>query len=318
MAWRLLLIATMGASVPHAHLALTPSTRNLVAALAFLSMPALGCVVSLDGLTGGDGSKADAGAGLATSSSSGGGESPGSSEDAGTTPQGSQMQPPPPPDATSPSRGDDGGSLSTGSGSDDAGTGTGSGSGSAGAVVFGAPTSASPTIGESTGTSFSETCPAGAALVGLNLVSDTDSPFSLFQVQPICAEIDVAPSGALSFAAPVPLVLEGDDGGDEEAGTLACPTGTVVTGISATAEKYVHSVVIQCQILAATPASGGGFAITLGNATVEGPFGNTSGGYSTFTYQCPSSSVANALAGTAGGAGFLDSIVLGCATPSSP
>src|ERR1700722_5109950 len=109
----------MGASLSPARLAVTPSTRLLLVAFALASMPALGCVVSLDGLTGGDGSKTDGGSPAPPSSSSGGGESPGMSDDPGTTLQGSQTQPPSP-DASPPSRGDDAGTISTGGGSDDA------------------------------------------------------------------------------------------------------------------------------------------------------------------------------------------------------
>jgi hypothetical protein len=309
----------MGAPLPYARLR---STRSLAVALGFVLLPAIGCFVSLDGLTGGDGSRSDAG--KAPSTSSGGGQSPGSIADASASRQGGEPQPPSSDDASLASADDDAASPSTGTGADDAAaeagpaTGTGPGSGSQVALVFGAPTAASPTIGGDTGTPFSETCPAGAALVGLNLVTDTASPFPLLQVEPLCAQVAVTSSGALSFAAPAPLALEGEEGDDESPGTLSCPSGTVVTGLSATAEKYVHAIVLECDLLVATASSETSFTIGLGASTVVGPFGNQSGGYATSTYECPAPLIANAFAGTAGGDGFLDSIIVGCATPSRP
>ncbi len=181
----------------------------------------------------------------------------------------------------------------------------------AGPLGFGVPTSTSGLIGGDSGAPFSETCPRGAALVGLNLVVDTASPFALTQVQPLCVQVAVTPSGSLAFTSSAPLGAEGDDAG--AAGTLACPSGSIVIGMSASAEKYVHSIVLEC----GQPIITAGFTIGLAVGTLVGPFGGP-GGQPVPAFQCPPPSVVNALTGSVGGDGFVDSLVVGCATPSMP
>jgi hypothetical protein len=183
-----------------------------------------------------------------------------------------------------------------------------------GLLAFGAPTSSSPLIGGDSGAPFADSCPAGAALVGLNLVVDVNSPFALLQIQAVCAAITVSASGVIAAGAPAPLADEGSGGGAR--GTLVCPAGTVVAGVTANAEKYVHALVLDCAALVATRTDTG-FTIGLGQGVLVGPFGG-SGGNPVPAFQCPPPTVANALSGSAGGSGNLDSIVIGCATPLAP
>ena len=183
-----------------------------------------------------------------------------------------------------------------------------------GLLAFGAPTSSSPTIGGDSGTPYADGCPAGAALVGLNMVADVNSPFALLRIQAVCAPISVAPSGTISAGTPVLLNDEG--AGDGSHGSLLCPAGTVVVGVTANAQKYVHAVVLECAALVATRVDTG-FSITLGPSVLVGPFGG-SGGNPVPAFQCPSTQVADALSGSAGGNGNVDSMVIGCATPLSP
>ena len=284
--------------------------RALFLALGLCAAQSVACYVSLDGLTGGG---PDAGGGAVLPSS---GASFGSNEDAGAAVEqdgGSSIASPDasPNGATTPTSAPDA-TPGVGGAQDDAA----SGSGDAVTLALGAPTTSSPTIGGDSGAPFSETCPDGAALVGLNLVVDTDDPFPLLQVAPLCSQVAVARSGVLTFSSPLPLALEGEGAADEAAGSLLCPLGSVVVGMSANAEKYVHSLALQCQLLVAA-ANEEGFTIGLGPGAQVGPFGG-SGGDPIPAFQCPPPSVANALSGSAGGDGYLDSLVVGCATPSSP
>jgi hypothetical protein len=285
--------------------------RALVIALAVAATQGIACFVSLDGLTGGS-SEGGVGAVAPPTGPSAGFGATGAGEDAGVASEDAGIAVDPPetsgidataaPDATS----------GTGAPSVDAGVG----SGGAALLVFGAPATSSPPIGGDSGTPFSESCPSGAALVGLALVVDTDSPFPLLQVGALCSAIGVTSAGILTFSSPAPLTLQGDANDAEVAANLLCPVGSVVVGLAATAQKYVHAIALACQPLVTVPASDTGFTIGLGALTQVGPFGGT-GGDPTPAFQCPAPSVANAIAGTAGGDGYLDSIVLGCATPSS-
>lgn len=284
-----------------------PRVRALLVALGLLvTGHATACLVSLNGLTGGGSS--DAGdAGLA----------PAAAPSATATATPVNEAGPNEPDAGADNDSSDATIASAAAPLDDASSASDGPSRSKGGPLgLGAPTSSSPTIGGDSGVPFSATCPAGAALVGLNLVADPESPFALLEVQGLCSEITLLPSGELAFAAPAPLALEGKGDGAGTAGTLACPEGSVVVGISATAENFVHAVLVACAELLVT-SDVAGAPLALGAGTLVGPFGG-SGGNPVPSFQCPSPSLVNALAGSAGGSGFVNSLILGCATPSSP
>jgi hypothetical protein len=274
--------------------------RTLFLTLALAAAPAVACIPSLDGLTGGDGKEqppAQYGGEGASTEAEDAGAVVAASEDAGSAPDVSPPSPGTPADDAASAPLDAARNIV------------------AGPLLFGAPTSKSAPIGGDSGAPFSQTCPAGAALLGLSLVVDSASPFALTQVQPVCAQVSVTPAGSLAFTSSTTLSAEGyDDAGIE--GTLLCPPGSVVIGISASAEKYVHAIVLDCAQLVATAAPTG-FTVGLAVGTLVGPFGGK-GGIPVPAFQCPPPSVANALAGSVGGDGFVDSIVLGCATPSSP
>ena len=280
--------------------------RALLVALGLASTQ-LACFVSLDGLTGGspsgdghtDPPSSQAPPPPATSGTDSGTDagSPAQQEDAETaSPDSSTSTGTIPEDATAP---EDSSVLGTGGGS---------------ALVLGSPTISSPAIGGDSGVAFSESCDEGAVLVGLNLVVDTDSPFALYQVQGVCSEVTTWPSGAVSFGPPVGLVDQGDN--DGAAGSLVCPSGSVVVGWSATAEKFIHSIMLECEVLVASHNQTG-FVMGLGGATLVGPFGGSDGD-PVPSYQCPSPMVASSLSGTVGGTDFVDSLVMGCATPLWP
>jgi hypothetical protein len=273
-----------------------------LATLAFAAASAVACVAcipSLDGLTGGDGKEQQppqpeaGGASASTEDAGAPAPAPAASEDAATVPN-----------VSTPSPGAPAGDAA--STAPDAARNI-----AAGPLVFGAPTSTSAAMGGDSGAPFSEACPPGAALLGLNLVVDSASPFALTQVQGVCAQVALTASGSLAFTSSAPLPAEGDDAG--VAGTLQCPAGSVVIGMSASAEKYVHAIVLECAELVTT-AGPGGFTVGLAVGTLVGPFGGK-GGIPVPAFQCPPPSVASALAGTVGGDGFVDSVALGCATP---
>jgi hypothetical protein len=296
VAWRLLMASlVMGASRPNR----SGGLPALFVALAVSSTQAVACFPSLDGLTGGDGE------GPSPAQDAAAGGTSASIEDAGTRASNGDARSAP--DVSPPS---------SGTPADDAAATTPDAARvvAAGPILFGAPTSTSGLMGGDSGALFSEACAIGAALVGLNLVVDTASPFALTQVQPVCVQVAVTPAGDLAFTSSTTLPAEGDHAG--AAGALLCPPGSVVTGMSATAEKYVHAIVLECGRLVITPEPAG-LTIGLAVGTLVGPFGG-SGGLPVPAFQCPPPSVANALAGSAGGDGFVDSLVVGCATPSSP
>jgi hypothetical protein len=87
-------------------------------------------------------------------------------------------------------------------------------------------------------------------------------------------------------------------------------------GVSVTAQKFLHQVEVACAELVTSPASSG-IPLALGGASTVGPFGG-SGGSAQPPYECPAPLLANALSGTVGGTDFVDSIVLGCASPLPP
>jgi hypothetical protein len=289
----------MGAPRPN------PSGRSrvLLVAVGLFSTQVGGCFVSLDGLTGGGtpgDDRTEPQAPQTPQPSGTGGTGP--TQDAGSSAPDEDAASDPADDA------EDGATLVS---TDPPDSAPGSGGNT---MVFGGPRVTSPTIGGDTGVGFSDACPYGAALVGLNLVVDPSSPFALYQVQALCSQIATAPSGALVFGAPVPLANEGTNAGT--AGSLLCAPGSVVVGWSANAEKYVHSIVLVCGQLFATPA-GSGYVVGLGPSTLIGPFGG-SGGNPAAAYQCPLPMVASSLAGSVGDADFVDSLQLGCVTPTWP
>jgi len=184
------------------------------------------------------------------------------------------------------------------------------------ALQFGAPLASSPVFGGDSGVPFADTCPAGNVLVGFDLVADGSDPFALFRVRAICAPVTLAQcgGGALSMGPQTELAEHGD--GTGPTGSLVCPAGSAVVGLSVTAQKFIHAVSVECAELVMAPV-GSGLPITLGGTAVEGPFGG-SGGSAVPPYRCPAPLVANALSGSVGGTDFVDSMILGCASPLPP
>jgi hypothetical protein len=171
-------------------------------------------------------------------------------------------------------------------------------------------------IGGDAGAPFADACPAGAAIVGLNLVADPLNPNGLFQIQAVCAAISVDPcTAAVTFAAPAPLANEGTLTG--VGSQLRCPAGAVATGIGVTAQKFIHAVSLACAPLVAT-ASPSGVAWSLGTQVVVGPAGG-SGNYPAASFDCPAGSIAASLSGTFGDNvhDYIDAIALGCGAPAT-
>ena len=151
-------------------------SRVLLVAVGLFSTQVGGCFVSLDGLTGGDTPSNDhiePQAPQAPQPSGTGGAGP--TQDAGSSAPDEDAASDPADDA------DDGATLVS---TDPPDSAPGSGGNT---MVFGGPRVTSPTIGGDTGVGFSDSCPYGAALVGLNLVVDPSSPFALYQVQALCS-----------------------------------------------------------------------------------------------------------------------------------
>jgi hypothetical protein len=174
-------------------------------------------------------------------------------------------------------------------------------------VTFGAPTASGDPIGGGGGFPFDDTCPPGTALAGLSVVTANVSPYSILQIQGLCAQI-VRNVCAIDVGSPAPMDPHGMSAG--AAKTLACPPGTVVVGTRAASGLFIDSIGIDCAPLAQI-----GGTWSRGAITSLAPVGGT-GGAPSPPFVCPAPMVANELAGSAGA--FLNQVQIGCASPSAP
>jgi hypothetical protein len=167
------------------------------------------------------------------------------------------------------------------------------------AAVFASPAGAVvvPTaqVGGSGGTAFTQTCPNGEILSGLQGTSGT----LIDSVESICTKLDVLGDNFTD-----PVVLSSHGGSGARGYDLECPKGWAVTGLTGRSGSFVDRVQLIC-----APVQLDG-TVLLGAAEKVDPFSAGGTGGSAFTIHCPGTTPARGIDGRAGT--FVDRLGLGC------
>ncbi len=179
---------------------------------------------------------------------------------------------------------------------------------------IGDPTTGLTGYGTATGgTMHTDTCPAGSALVGINVVVGTH----LRQIQGICAPIQVVETTtstpytySVTTGTPTDMTNRGTTTGT--AASATCAPGSYVVGVEARAGLYVDELTLSCAPLNVTGTIGT-YAVSRGAVTKLAPVGGTGGGPKASS-TCAGQGVVNKIVSRTGDS--VDYVELGCATPA--
>lgn len=190
-----------------------------------------------------------------------------------------------------------------------------------GTVDNGCPASINVTTPESTltgygnvsgGTAASDTCPAGSALVGINVRTNA----YLRQIQGICAPITVVENTSatpytytIGSGTETTLTVRGPNSGGSS--TAKCPAGSFVVRVAARSGALVDQLTLGCAPLTIA-GSPGSFTLSRGTITDLAAVGG-SGGTAQAASTCTGTQVVNKLNVRTGDG--LDYVQLACATP---
>ncbi|MCB9521647.1 MAG: hypothetical protein H6699_12365 [Myxococcales bacterium] len=157
---------------------------------------------------------------------------------------------------------------------------------------------AGPQFGGSGGDAFSDTCPAGQVLVGV----DARVGSRLDRVAGICASVAlVEDRGTSPYRYSVSInttsTLTGHGGTGGTPTSYVCPTGQVVTGIRGRQGSEIDALVVACSTVTVTGAPGS-FGISLVLATTSPALGGTGG--AAFSFDCGAGGVVRGLFGRSG------------------
>lgn len=190
-----------------------------------------------------------------------------------------------------------------------------------GTIDDGCPASINVTTPESTltgygnvsgGTAASDTCPAGSALVGINVRTNS----YLRQIQGICAPLTIVENTSatpytytIGSGTETTLTVRGPNSGGSS--TAKCPAGSFVVRVAARSGALVDQLTLGCAPLTIS-GSPGSFTLSRGTITDLAAVGG-SGGSAQAASTCTGTQVVNKLNVRTGDG--LDYVQLACATP---
>jgi hypothetical protein len=167
-----------------------------------------------------------------------------------------------------------------------------------------------------TGTPFSDSCPAGQVLIGIGGSTGQwiDSLYGVCGTLGLTTSTTTTPyTYAVTITSGTTLPTRGTNGGTDTTWLASCPANEAVVGIAGNSGIAMDQLVLSCAPLLVT-GSPSSFALTQGSSTTLPPEGDTTGGGPFAPVNCPSPQVIALVAGTDGQ--WMNSLGVACATPT--
>jgi hypothetical protein len=168
----------------------------------------------------------------------------------------------------------------------------------------------------SSGTPFSDACPAGQVLIGVGGSTGQwmDSIYGICGTLQLHTSKATTPyTYAVTISAGATLPTRGTDGTTDTNWQVTCGADQAVVSVAGNSGLAMDHVILSCAPLLVT-GSPGAFSLQQGSVTALPSQGDTSGGSPFTPVSCPSPQVIALISGTA--AQWLNSLDVACATPS--